>query len=616
MAMAWRTAAVCALAALVFMTYEVPLVSIGCYLIMFLAKPNAQENVLVAIGITILVSLVVLLLLFLTRLAIEVPMWRMVIIVLGSYFFLFIGAASVLGPGGNIVALVIGFIMTLLPYVPFGEVATRGILYAWLMVLVPMGVIVVFHTIAGRSARTELHDKLAERLNLIALAVQSACSPPAPTDALSRTGKSADSDEDMVRSMLLRTLREGQGKLETLLKLVRLFHLAPTAHSRVLAQAIAQTQDMLVWLATMRDPSIVQHGLPPERDPTQVQVFTRRCKALATLLKRDKLVQAVQLTHRQPLGQSLEQSPLHQGARLDPHTLSLVQMLDQIFRQPANATVSAPAPKREHTKSTGRKPGFFKEDAWRNPEYSRFAIKTTAAAVLAYIIYTSIQWDGIHTAMITCYVAALGTTGETVHKLTLRIIGCLIGAAMGMASLAFLIPYMTSIGQLMILVFAGVLIAAWVSSGSERISYAGIQIGLAFLMTVLQDFKPDVGMSVAMDRIYGILLGNALLFIMFTRLWPVSVATTAERTLRRCQAHLDALRDLTSGPSGLSREQRRKLVDECLTSTGQAREALIYNRFEPDRLRARPETLAKLRRQIDSIESRALALSSGTPDRT
>src|SRR5690606_24507434 len=127
-----------------------------------------------------------------------------------------------------------------------------------------------------------------------------------------------------------------------------------------------------------------------------------------------------------------------------------------------------------------------------NPVYSRFAIKTTAAATISYLVYTAIDWQGIHTAMITCYVAALGTTAETVHKLTLRIIGCLIGAAMGVGAILFLIPHMTSIGSLMALVFAGILIAGWVSSGSERIAYAGIQIGLAFLLTILQDFGPSI----------------------------------------------------------------------------------------------------------------------------
>lgn len=606
MAMAWRTAAVCALAALVFMTYEVPLVSIGCYLIMFLAKPNAQENILVAIGITLLVSLVVLLLLGLTRLAIEVPMWRLVIIVLGSYFFLFIGAASVLGPGGNIVALVIGFIMTLLPYVPFGEVATRGILYAWLMVLVPMGVIIVFHTIAGRSARMVLHDEIAARLNLIARAIVLA----------QETGQ-----QDTVHKALMKHLREGQGKLDMLLKLVRLFHLAPSAHSRALEQAISQTQDMLVHLAASRDPSSHQPSIPDQHDPL-LQAISTRCRSMASLLKQDKLIQAVELTRTQPLKQPLPE--MNSCASL------FALRLNELWVQPVKlnsettlttrAKVTRPVSGRSAQSSTRPatkditaspgKSGFFKEDAWRNPEYSRFAIKTTAAAVLAYIIYTSIQWDGIHTAMITCYVAALGTTGETVHKLTLRIIGCLIGAAMGMASLAFLIPYMTSVGQLMILVFAGVLVAAWVSSGSERISYAGIQIGLAFLMTVLQDFKPDVSMSVATDRIYGILLGNALLFIMFTRLWPVSVTTSAERKIKGCQRTLTALRTIDADSSPAARDHRRQLINECLTATGQARETLIYNRFEPSHLRASPAALEALRHEIDAVESSVLTLAS------
>src|SRR5690606_17748556 len=146
-------------------------------------------------------------------------------------------------------------------------------------------------------------------------------------------------------------------------------------------------------------------------------------------------------------------------------------------------------------------------------------------------VYTALDWQDIHTAMITCYVAALATTGETLHKLTLRIVGCLIGAAMGMLAIVFLMPLMTSIGELMLLVFLGSLPAAWVASGSERSAYAGVQIGLAFLLTVLQGFGPDVQMSVALDRIMGILLGNVILYLVFTRVWPVSAAQAARARL-------------------------------------------------------------------------------------
>src|SRR5690606_31479563 len=110
-----------------------PLAPIGCYLILFLMKPDGAESTLMAIGVAILVSLVVVLLLYLARWTIDDPMWRMVVIVVGSFVFIYIGAASLLGPIGNILALVVGFAMTLLSDVPIGEAATRALLYAWLM---------------------------------------------------------------------------------------------------------------------------------------------------------------------------------------------------------------------------------------------------------------------------------------------------------------------------------------------------------------------------------------------------------------------------------------------------------------------------------------------------
>src|SRR5690606_3066347 len=100
------------------------------------------------------------------------------------------------------------------------------------------------------------------------------------------------------------------------------------------------------------------------------------------------------------------------------------------------------------------------------------------------------------------------TTGDTIHKLGLRIVGCLVGAAIGLGSIIWLTPQMDSVGGLMVLICAVGLLSSWVSAGSEKISYAGVQIGLAFTLTVLQGYGPTTDLSTAGDRIVGILVGN------------------------------------------------------------------------------------------------------------
>jgi len=426
-----------------------------------------------------------------------------------------------------------------------------------------------------------LQQKLAARLMKLA-------------EALEYRAKSPGKVDDPVNQELIRLLRTGDSEMQNSLKLIRLFHLLPSAQSNALQAAIMRSQAMLIHLCAALLFDNTQYGdEPPTSGGTpcsqSMQVLAGHLRQLARLLHNGKLIDAIRL--KAPFSNDTMQDPLF-------HIAASLFKPDRPHNKAGN---QVKAPKLEPSG------GFFKPDAFTNPNYSRFALKTTAAAILAYIIYTSIQWDGIHTAMITCYVAALGTTGETVHKLVLRITGCLIGAALGMASLAFLMPHMTSITQLVALVFLGILLSAWVSSGSERISYAGIQVGLAFLMTVLQGFGPDVQMSVATDRIYGILLGNALLFIAFTQIWPVTVVSSAQDKLGKCRQWLERWEQL--GPQPF--EVRYRLFNQILDTLEQSREELVYNRFEPKKIQASDRELRDLRTTIDAFERQAITLVLG-----
>src|SRR5262252_4190278 len=102
-----------------------------------------------------------------------------------------------------------------------------------------------------------------------------------------------------------------------------------------------------------------------------------------------------------------------------------------------------PAP--EKAESPRPKPkSFFVSDAFTNPAHVRFALKVTFAAMFCYIFYTAIDWAGIHTAFITCLFIALESTGATLHKGVLRIGGCVIGGALALFTIVFLMPHMVT----------------------------------------------------------------------------------------------------------------------------------------------------------------------------
>jgi multidrug resistance protein MdtO len=167
----------------------------------------------------------------------------------------------------------------------------------------------------------------------------------------------------------------------------------------------------------------------------------------------------------------------------------------EILTAPPSAAV--PAEAGDAARSARR---LLAADAFSDPEHVRFALKLTMDVMTCYFIESLADWPGIGTCVPTCFMVALGTVGETLHKATLRIVGALFGAGLGLGAILLLMPRMTSLGDLFLLLAPVTLLAAWIASGTERIAYAGVQIGLAFYLVVLHGTGPTVDMYTARDR--------------------------------------------------------------------------------------------------------------------
>lgn len=543
--MAWRIALVCALTAMVAMIYGIPESAISCYLVFFVMKPDAAESSLLAVALSVLVAMVVVVLLVLTNLTLDLAPMRIVTLALSSLLLLFLASASKLGPLGGIIALVLAFAMTLLGYVPFGEAATRGILYAWLMASMPMALVLIVSLTVGRRPVDLLRGAVSDRLDAIAGYLES--------------GGHAG------RARLRAMLGEGQEECMKRWGLMRALALARRDETRRLGGALQESYRMLFAALALRD------GGQPE----QGKALAGRTREVAQALAAGRPAPAVTV--------SGTDSPAAEQAW---RALSAM----------AGGPGVAPAPQPAEP--------FLSPDAWRNPEHMRYAVKTTAAALICYLIYSALDWQDIHTAMITCYVAALGSVAQTTQKLMLRIIGCLIGAAMGVGAILFLIPHMSSVGSLMILVFAGSFVAAWVAVGSERVAYAGVQIALAFLMTVLQGFGPSIDMSVALDRVIGILLGNVVLYLVFTQLWPVSVGHRVRGDLGHALQGLARMARLGEG----GRDEAVAQASAVAGRLAAVRSALGLTAFEPRRLRLSSARLRELIAVTQSAQALCMRL--------
>jgi multidrug resistance protein MdtO len=271
--------------------------------------------------------------------------------------------------------------------------------------------------------------------------------------------------------------------------------------------AIHRLLDALIILEAYPDP------IPP-RERTRLSYLVRGCLGA---LERQNLVAEVA-----------------RETESTPEALAATRAFAELQREFSRTQASQPA----HTEQKPRQ--LFVPDALSNPAHWQFALKTTVAIMIVYSVYTMLDWPGLLTSIVTVFFVALGSVGETVHKLTLRLSGALIGGLIAGLSIVFVLPHFTDIGQLCALTAIVALFAGWVTTSSERLSYAGMQIALAFFMGLLQTYSPATDLTVLRDRVVGILLGNVVMTLVFSGLWPESAITRLRST------SADALRSIAA----------------------------------------------------------------------
>jgi multidrug resistance protein MdtO len=219
---------------------------------------------------------------------------------------------------------------------------------------------------------------------------------------------------------------------------------------------------------------------------------------------------------------------------------------------------------------------LFVPDAFVNPEHVRFAVRGCLAASACYAIYNVIDWPGLSTSVTTCLVTALSTIGTSRQKQILRLAGFLIGGViLGMGAQILILPGIDSITAFTLLFLFVTALSAWIMTASPRLSYLGFQVAFGFYYINLVEYTKQTSLTIARDRVVGILLGLSMMWLVFDRLG----STSAGREMK--QSFIGILRLLAQFAKAPLSDNHREEIKQTY-----ALRAMIDARFDSVRSQA------------------------------
>ena len=460
------------------MAFQIPLPAYVAYLVFLVSQEDAASTLISAVGGLVAVTLAVAVSLLLYVFDAAEPALRIPLLAASTLAGTFLARTSRLGPIIFLAGFILVLSQTLLDDVPTTEAVTHVVLWLWVVVALPVGVTIFVNLLAGESPVVLARKRATQLLEAVATYIETP----------------ASADPSRLRDQLL-ALSQLKNKAFLWSKPLKVF---------------AQEDNRLIDLLL------------------EVLQIARYLPSSAPLAARQSLAGSLRASERHFLrrrGVTVDEvSSGNEPAPndLDPAQVALRDAVDELFDA---ASGKAPAALPDKAASPPRQPP--KAGTSANRAHARFAFKVMFAVLASYATYSLLDWPGIRTAVTTCFFVSLTTVGESVHKLTLRLSGAIIGGLIAGLCIVFVLPSLTDIGQLCLLVVAVSAFCAWISTSSETIAYAGMQIAFAFFLGVLQGYGPADDLTVLRDRVVGIFIGNIWITIFFTTLWPVSAWSQA-----------------------------------------------------------------------------------------
>ena len=148
-------------------------------------------------------------------------------------------------------------------------------------------------------------------------------------------------------------------------------------------------------------------------------------------------------------------------------------------------------------------------------------LRTGLAVALVPLVWQVLELPDLSQMGISV-AAAMGVpalTGEPqrdsrliAERMAQRLIGCLLGGGFGLLVLA--LPGSAMLGPWLLMLMAGIMVAAQIQSGRHKAAIVGTQAAIAMIITLVQGAQPAELLSPAIMRIAGMLGALALLAIV------------------------------------------------------------------------------------------------------
>ena len=196
-----------------------------------------------------------------------------------------------------------------------------------------------------------------------------------------------------------------------------------------------------------------------------------------------------------------------------------------------------------------------------DPALMRYCLKVGVCTAAGYLVGLISQRPDLFIVLVTVITTATPSYGATLHKMYLRIAGAIIGGAVSLLVIIIVSPNFETLPSYMMAAFAVFFPFAYSSLGNARMSFAGKQMGIIFSL-VFVGLSPSINIYEPLWRIWGLLLGDFFVAIVFFTLWPEYAGDSLLPRLRRVIVNLLAL--APGGSASRSEDQILKTNSETI----------------------------------------------------